>query len=231
MGRTLQKKKNRSSVPRATLKPKSLKRPIKASPIVAAHWDKNLTLSQNYRKIGLASKLNSRTGGAEVKAKDVEDSKGANRGQDPLAVGGSRSGAVAGFKTTQVLRDEEGNILKVVHDGSDSNPLNDPLVALEQAIDTQASNEQHGTYNRSTGVVAALEAAAEAELSEIKKQKKPRKQSQREQDWIETLVKRYGDDVRAMARDKKLNSNQQTEADIGRRIKIWKQSNAIVEKA
>jgi nucleolar protein 16 len=38
------------------------------------------------------------------------------------------------------------------------------------------------------------------------------------------LVAKHGDNLRAMARDKKLNPMQQTEADLGRRIKKWRAS-------
>lgn len=49
-----------------------------------------------------------------------------------------------------------------------------------------------------------------------------RKQSEREQNWIERMVIRYGDDYKKMARDQKLNPMQQTPQDIKRRILKWK---------
>ena len=226
MGRTLQKKKNRSSVPRATLKPKSMKRPVKSSPLVAANWDKHLTLSQNYRKLGLASKLNSRTGGTEVKAKAIHEHEESRQGQDPLAIGAWKHADTTGLKTAKVVRDEEGRILEVIHEEMNSNPLNDPLAALdlESDIGNSTLKQVHSNHDRNGGVIAALEAAVSAELAEVKKRKKPRKQSEREQEWIQALVAKYGDDVRAMSRDRKLNPNQQTEADIRRRVRTWRQS-------
>lgn len=50
-------------------------------------------------------------------------------------------------------------------------------------------------------------------------EKKPRYQSEREREWLESLIAKYGDDTAAMARDRKLNPMQQTAADISRRIK------------
>ena len=50
-----------------------------------------------------------------------------------------------------------------------------------------------------------------------------RKQSAREIEWLERLVARYGDDCARMARDMKLNPMQQSEGDIRRRIRRWKE--------
>ena len=47
-------------------------------------------------------------------------------------------------------------------------------------------------------------------------------QSQREREWIERLVGKWGDDWGGMFRDRKLNPHQQTEGDLKRRVEIWK---------
>lgn len=226
MGRTLQKKKNRSSIPRASLKPKSKKLPIKSSPLIAAQWNKHLTLSQNYRNLGLTSKLNSRSGGTEVKAPQNNESKDPRQGQDPLAIGASKPATALGLKTARVVRDAEGKILNVIHEDTDNNPFNDPLISPDHAgdIETPSPTQIRNNHDRNGGVVPALEAAVIAELAEVRARKKPRKQSEREQEWIKALVTKYGEDVRGMSRDRRLNPNQQTEADIGRRVEIWRKS-------
>jgi nucleolar protein 16 len=56
--------------------------------------------------------------------------------------------------------------------------------------------------------------------------KAPRGQSQREQEWVERLVSKYGDDYAKMARDRKLNPMQQTAADIKKRVVKWQKSQA-----
>lgn len=228
MGRMLQKKKNRSSFPRATRKPKSKRLPIKASPIIAANWDKHLTLSQNYDRLGLASKLNSRSGGTEAKATQTEDTKGDQlRRQDPLAVTASRP-VTTGLRTAKVVRDAEGNIVEVVQEGKVANPLNDPLNAMEEDSEGEGSFDTSDRPNRDrmnyAGVVPKLEAAALAELVEVAARKRPRRQSQREREWIDRLVEKYGQDIRAMSKDRKLNPNQQSEPDIRRRIEVWRKS-------
>jgi len=55
-------------------------------------------------------------------------------------------------------------------------------------------------------------------------EKKERKQSEREREWIERLVAKYGEDYQRMARDMRLNPMQQTAADIGKRVGKWKAS-------
>lgn len=226
----LQKKKQRSSVPRATQKPKSKRLPVKASPLVAANWDKRLTLSQNYRHLGLTSRLNARSGGTEVKAADTERRREEKRSeQDPLAVAATRPATATGLKTAKVVRGEDGRILRVIHDEKGrKNPLNDPLAALDEDRDAESASDgslrtDHDTM-KPTGVVPQLEAAAQIERTNILEKKKPRKQSQREQEWIERLIAKYGQDIRSMSRDRKLNLNQQTEADIRRRLEIWHKS-------
>ncbi|KAL8791524.1 MAG: hypothetical protein Q9195_005852 [Heterodermia aff. obscurata] len=230
MGRMLQKKKNRSSIPRATQKPKSKHLPVKASPLVAQKWDKNLTLSQNYRHLGLTSKLNARTGGTEIKAADTNRRYGDKQSKhDSLAVAASRPATSTGLKTARVLRDEEGRILKLLDSQEGwTNHLKDPLAAMDEGIEAEgALGSSNGTnHDRMDhdGVVPELEAAALAELAKVTKKKKPRKQSQREQEWIEQMVNKYGQDIRSMSRDRKLNPNQQTEADIRRRVEVWQKS-------
>ena len=52
--------------------------------------------------------------------------------------------------------------------------------------------------------------------------KKPRQQSRREQEWIEALVGKWGEDFRGMVRDRKLNPWQQSEGDLRRRVGRWR---------
>lgn len=54
--------------------------------------------------------------------------------------------------------------------------------------------------------------------------KAPRGQSQREQEWVERLVNKYGEDYAKMARDRKLNPMQQTAADIKKRVAKWQKA-------
>ena len=53
-----------------------------------------------------------------------------------------------------------------------------------------------------------------------------RNQSEREKEWVGTLVEKYGEDYGKMARDRKLNMWQQSEGDIRRRVVKWKKEMA-----
>lgn len=70
------------------------------------------------------------------------------------------------------------------------------------------------------GIVGQLQTEA-ARLAAVPK--RVTKQSKFEAEWIERLVERWGDDVERMARDRRLNPWQQTEGDLRRRIRRWKE--------
>lgn len=123
--------------------------------------------------------------------------------------------------TAHVERDPEtGKIIKVIHDKPrKANPLNDPLNSDDdrEDEDMQDAEEEAAEGNN---IIKELEAQAS-----MVPERKVRKQSEREKEWIARLVERYGSDYKAMARDRRLNPMQQTEADIGRRVRKWRDRN------
>ncbi len=148
--------------------------------------------------------------------------------------------------TVRIERDKETGAIVRVLDGGDGEGeggkkgrrewngrvLVDDLVdsdADEEANDNgrQQQRQQHDLPllvtqdgdREGQGVVPALMAQA----AKGGAKKRPRKQSQREEEWVERLVAAYGDDVAEMARDRKLNPMQQSEGDIGRRVRVWKE--------
>lgn len=126
----------------------------------------------------------------------------------------------------EVERDPEtGAILRITgQQTKKENPLNDPLNEIEDSDEEVEWNGFAMVPERREGenenpVIRQLEEAA---LNGARKA--PRNQSQREQEWVERLVGKYGEDYDRMARDRKLNPMQQTAADIRKRVKKWKAS-------
>ncbi|PVH94450.1 hypothetical protein DM02DRAFT_572854 [Periconia macrospinosa] len=237
MGRELQKKKNRSSLPKRRHRAPSKKKVLQ-NPIIAANWNQKETLSQNYRRLGLTSRLNHATGGTEKTIKllglnDPTSSRAdtaANSTADVLNVVSIRPTQVIEPEEIRVERDPEtGAILRVLEPTSadrakanskTKNPLNDPLNELEED-DEEAVPEWNGfamvpTEKSDNPVIRQLEAAAANGV-----RKAPRSQSQREAEWCERLVAKYGDDYARMSRDMKLNPMQQTASDIRKRVTKW----------
>lgn len=220
MGRDLQKRKRRSSRP--TVRQPSSRRSKLRNPtgndIVAKNWDKNETSTQNYRRLGLVSRLNAPTGGAEPDYAPKE--KKGTKPVEPFAIG---VGSESMVTEVRVERDENGKILHILDSRGRrrNNPLNDPLNELdtdsEAEEEFQDDGETWGGIDTRTEVVKQLEAEANRP-----REKRPRTQSQREHEWLQSLVEKHGEDTRAMARDRKLNSMQQTEADIARRLRKLK---------
>jgi nucleolar protein 16 len=173
-----------------------------------------LTLSQNYQRLGLSSKLEAATGGVEKRGKE-------NGQPDQFAIQNDRKIGKILPEEVQVERDPEtGKILRVIRreQAGDrlANPLNDPLNDITEIDNVPADHSPNG-------VIAELEQEAAEEAERLAK-KRPRQQSQREEEWITRLAEKHGDNVRAMVRDWKLNPMQQTEGDISRRLKKWKKS-------
>jgi nucleolar protein 16 len=232
MGRELQKKKNKSSIPKRRQNPKSKKK-ILQNPIIAAHWNPKETLTQNYRRLGLTSRLNHVTGGTEksLKLLGVNDPSSSRADAasgstaDVLNIASRKPIAATTIVEAEVERDPEtGKVLRIINDPSATkkhNPLNDPLNELEDSEPEEWSGFAHVPEDgpSENSVIRQLEEAARNGA-----RKAPRKQSHREEEWIEKLVAKYGNDYGKMFRDSRLNPYQQSEGDIKRRVQKWKKN-------
>ncbi|KAI2623401.1 ribosome biogenesis protein Nop16 [Xylaria nigripes] len=226
MGRDLQKRKRRSS--RAKTRQPSSTRSKLTNPlgnsIIAKNWNKKETTMQNYRRLGLVSRLRAPTGGVEPNLRPNASSSSSKPSatRDPFVIHGAKRSAAA-MTEVQVERDENGKIIRVVSaERKRANPLNDPLAELDTDSEAESeaeaeAAEEWGGFEGENDVVRQLEEEANRPV-----EKKPRTQSAREAEWLQMLVDRHGDDTAAMARDRKLNSMQQTAADIAKRIRKWK---------
>jgi nucleolar protein 16 len=187
------------------------------------------TLTQNYRRLGLTSRLNSATGGIE-KLRAGADSK--NSTTSKLAITNAFPKTIAPTEARVERDPETGKIIRVIHPHKRSNPLNDPLNS-DSEDDIADDGEEFEGFDgeveprEKNEIVRQLEEQASVEAEKI-----PRKQSEREREWIERLVAKHGDNYERMARDMMLNPMQQTAADIARRVGKWKASggSASVER-
>jgi len=220
MGRELQKRKRRSGRQPVRRKPKS-KKQILQNALIAENWDQKKTLSQNYRNIGLVSKLGHRAGGVEKKA--------ANDGVTSL-----RNEPLAILPGTTYTQKPVAEVLLEI-DPETGNPVlsrdalsRKPGLRSDLLNDLDDSDVEEPKWNSlgrlpkqhgGTSVTDALESLAESGV-----QRGPRKQSQREQEWIQRLVEKHGDDYGAMFRDVASNPMQQSEGDIRRRVSLWKRN-------
>ena len=186
-----------------------------------AYRDRSLTLTQNYKRLGLSSRLNAPTGGVEKKITQSDGAFATDYAIDPLAIKPNKPSKLIKPREARVERDPEtGKILRVISDDDRiSNPLNDPLNAILSSPEPEGTADPH-----ERGVVSELEAQARAEEQQIARTKRPRQQSKREEEWIQRLVHVHGEDYRAMSRDMKLNAMQQSEGDIKRRVQRWLQN-------
>lgn len=193
-------------------------------------------MTQNYRRLGLVHRLNAPSGGSERRTTQdgYEDQP-----EDTLHIKGSAKATTNQFSVgeTRVERDPEtGKILRVIHDDDGdkdevevagrkfrgSNPLNDPLNDLS---DDEERVEDFKKSSDGSAIVQQLERQAAQEGHAVQN-KKPRHVSKREEEWIERLIERHGNDYGAMARDMKLNPMQQSVGDLRRRIRKWEESQA-----
>ncbi|KAF2214972.1 hypothetical protein CERZMDRAFT_82854 [Cercospora zeae-maydis SCOH1-5] len=247
MGRELQKRKNRSGVSKVRQKPKSKKRVLN-NPIIAANWDKSLTLAQNYKKLGLTVKLNKSTGGTEKKLSDLKQRQSDDNEEewqgiddiDPLNITStsSRKKQQIDLAEAKIERDPEtGAILRIIEqDLPKQNPLNDPLAEFDSDSEDEGAavaeedlvfnlRNQHantgakGSAAAKTDTVRALEEQASRPAAKYK-----RRQPEGEVQFIEELVRKYGEDYGKMARDMKINYMQRSEGDLRKRIKKWKEA-------
>ncbi|KAL3417540.1 ribosome biogenesis protein Nop16 [Phlyctema vagabunda] len=224
MGRELQKKKNRSSISKIKMKPKSKRVNPLGNPIIAANWNQDETLTQNYRRLGLASRLNAATGGIE-KLRTGKDTHSQTSTINKLAIENAFPTTIAPAEARVERDPETGKIVRVVHDQSSAaraNPLNDPL-------NTDSEDDEEKGYEEFDGFEGEAESKDKneivrklEELAAREAPKKERTQSEREREWIERLVAVHGDDYARMFRDRKLNPMQQTENDIRRRVSKWR---------
>lgn len=195
------------------------------------HRDKTQTLVQNYRRLGLAPRLNAPTGGIEP-SKFLCSIKTGNTTSDSLHINGSAAFAATKVDSTEVRVERDpktGKILKVIRDDEieiagrkhkRTNPLGDPLAQIE--MDENDNDNPERSLRKGSEFIRQLEQQAAQEQNAIKK-RRPRQQSKQEEEWIQKLIEKHGDNTQAMFWDRRLNPMQQSESDLRKRIRIWRE--------
>jgi len=256
MGRQLQKKKNKSSIPKKSKhkNPRIFKVRPSGNALIAANWfaplsraflpsllpseiefnrltkwcrDRKQTLSQNYRRLGLVSKLGKPTGGVEkvfptssfsAAAQKQQQRRGSDEG------GGKKEGKKKKKLAPgegRIIRDEEGKVIQVIYGKSAEE-------ALDSDSDSDEAGQEEEEFMGCAGGVGEMGIVKELEAQAAVGERKNRKTlCPGEMDWISRLVEKYGEDgYEGMVRDRKLNVYQQTLGDIRRRVAIWKRQRA-----
>lgn len=198
--------------------------------------DKKQTLAQNYRRLGLASRLNGHTGGVDKRSSTVatSDDVVAVPGSEVLDIKKSQRVLQIAPREVRIERDPNtGAILRVLDDDENTEedtidsaaakrfrPLSDPLNTLDASQNTATPHHPSGHVGRA--------GKSESEfLKQLEKDaarpggKKIRKQSEREAEWCRLLYEKHGENWKAMVRDAELNVMQQSEGDLKRRIGKW----------
>ncbi|KAF4626064.1 hypothetical protein G7Y89_g12102 [Cudoniella acicularis] len=174
-------------------------------------------------RLGLTSRLNSASGGIE-KLRPGAESKTSTTSK--LAISNAIPKTITPTEARVERDPETGKITRVIHAASRPNPLNDPLNSDSEDEEMADDGEEFAGFEAGSGnaqpkneIVKQLE-----EMASRVPEKAERRQSQREKEWIERLVGKYGEDYKGMSRDMRLNPMQQTEADLRKRVGKWKVS-------
>ncbi|PVH16533.1 uncharacterized protein CXQ87_004827 [Candidozyma duobushaemuli] len=206
------RKMARSSVAKNTKRTKDSQRKPKIAhhPVLAAKWDKKLTLKQNYEKLGLTSRLGKYNGGQENVYKTVTESREEQKAKEKINHVAPEDVAVETDPSkipegeARLIRDPETNeVVQVIYGTMKTAPVKEDKADNSIIDDLVEYNEKYG------GKVKAPKPQEEEEII------------------LQNLYEKYGDDYDKMKWDKKLNPLFLSEGQLKKKIAVWKKANGI----
>lgn len=196
----------------------------RSNPVIAKHWDPELTAKQNYKKLGLAFRLSAASGGEEkrlgvrpIQHGNMEESLYEEEEQqqqedeaaeelDPYAPANILEG------TAKMVRDADGNVVKIVYGTK-------KIVERDDAEDdAEDADEDDSTAKQ---VIGELE-----ELARVPKRKEVRRMNELETARCRRLLAAYGDDYERMRWDRKLNPFQLSPGQLRKLLLRFRQQEA-----
>ncbi|KAJ2004191.1 Nucleolar protein 16 [Coemansia thaxteri] len=171
-------------------------------PLLRDKWDVKLTVSENYRNLGLVSRLNGVSGGIVkniIPTGDDEDGKEdlAGRFREDMTEEELRKAIPQGYGIIE--RDDQGNVVNVI-------------MAAEPADPLDSDYEEAPTAPKKEGA-RILE-----EYANTMDGPKERWMSVGERRKLQELVDKHGDNYEAMFWDKELNLHQLTKRQIQKKV-------------
>lgn len=178
----------------------NLRNIVISEPTIQAAWDSTKTVQENFKNIGLASKLNNDIGSSQMRHKVTAWNAKREKVLEGIVEIKGKAAEVA----------EKDGVLDMT-----------PLDLGEEEIFGQLNTIFESTSSEST-VVQALELKAAAAAAQAKKSVK--KLGEDDVEYIKALIIKYGkENTLAMARDLKLNYNQHTPKKLENMIEIFLQ--------
>lgn len=212
MANPRQRRKARSG---STMKPslnakKQMKKKLARAPtvhgaeVLKESYDPKLTLRQNYAKLGLIPSLDVRP-----------DAGGTERTPAAATAAATPAGEAPRKGMARVVRDEAGNIVDIVEADTETpdTPWGKPLP------DSVADSDEVETFMPATAASGTNKVLTQLESMAAQAAPVQRHTSTHESQWLADLVAKYGEDIEAMARDRRLNVWQKTQGEIKRAIK------------
>ncbi|KAI8325457.1 hypothetical protein GQ54DRAFT_315703 [Martensiomyces pterosporus] len=178
-------------------------------PLIKDKWDSSLTLSENYRNLGLVSRLNGVSGGIAKPIVPQNDEEEDMEGPHEMETLDTKNMSKEELKRLIpqgygiIERDEEGNVVNVIM------PDDEPEDPLDSDVEPEA-------------VKPKKEAARILEdYANSFEERKERWVSQGERRKLQAFVDKHGSDYNAMFWDKQLNKQQLTAQQLKKKIEKY----------